>query len=67
MQCWEVLNNGHHLALFQDINNFDTEWKDAFESRYPDTKNLMYLIKGFATWITTTTDFATRKVAFRRV
>lgn len=62
MQCWEVLNNGHHLALFQDINNFDTEWKDAFESRYPDTKNPdVSDLKAFATWITTTNDFATEK------
>lgn len=62
MQCWEVLNNGHHLALFQDMNNFDTEWKDAFESRYPDTKNPdVSDLKAFATWITTTSDFATEK------
>lgn len=62
MQCWEVLNNGHHLALFQDTDNFDIEWKDAFESRYPDTKNPNTAdLKAFAQWLTTTTDFATEK------
>lgn len=62
MQCWEVLNNGHHLALFQDTDNFDVEWKDAFESRYPDTKNPNTAdLKAFAQWLTTTTDFATEK------
>ena len=62
MQCWEVLNNGHHLALFQDTDNFDIEWKDAFESRYPDTKNPSTAdLKGFAQWLTTTTNFATEK------
>lgn len=62
MQCWEVLNNGHHLALFQDTDNFDVEWKDAFESRYPDTKNPNTAdLKAFAQWLTTNTDFATEK------
>lgn len=62
MQCWEVLNNGNHLALFQDTINFDSEWTDAFESRYPDTKTPNVTdLKNFATWITTTNDFATEK------
>lgn len=62
MQCWEVLNNGNHLALFQDTTNFDTEWSDAFESRYPDTKTPNTSdLKAFAEWITTTTDFETEK------
>lgn len=62
MQCWEVLNNGNHLALFQDTKNFDKEWSEAFESRYPDTKTPNTAdLKAFATWLTTTTNFATEK------
>ena len=62
MQCWEVLNNGNHLALFQDTTNFDTEWSEAFESRYPDTKTPdVSDLKAFAIWLTTTTDFTTEK------
>lgn len=53
MQCWEVLNNGNHLALFQDVDNFDTEWADAFESRYPDVGDAADTtdLKAFATWL----------------
>lgn len=61
MQCWEVLNNGHHLALFQDTTNFDKEWTDAFEARYPDKSTAIDDVKKFAQWLTTTTDFATEK------
>lgn len=61
MQCWEVLNNGHHLALFQDTANFDDEWEDAFEARYPDKSKDISDVKAFAEWLTTTTDFATEK------
>lgn len=62
MQCWEVLNNGHHLALFQDVENFDSEWEDAFESRYPDVKNPdVSDLKAFAEWLVFTEDFATEK------
>ena len=56
MQCWEILNNGNHLALFQDTDNFDEEWEDAFEARYPDvgsdadTTNL----KAFCEWVVST-------------
>lgn len=61
MQCWEILNNGNALALFTTINNFDRDWEEAFESRYPDTKT-PYLgdLKAFCTWMsafpTTITD-----------
>lgn len=52
MQCWEVLNNGNALALFTTVDGFDEGWKDAFESRYPDTKtpDTTYL-KRFCEWI----------------
>ena len=61
MQCWEVLNNGHHLALFQDTTNFDKEWTDAFEARYPDKSTSIGDVKRFAQWLTTTADFYTEK------
>lgn len=53
MQCWEVLNNGNHLALFQDTNNWDNEWSDAFEARYPDVGDNADTtdLKSFAEWI----------------
>lgn len=58
MQCWEVLNNGNHLALFQDVNNFDSEWQDAFEARYPDDGDEADTtdLKAFATWLASTKD-----------
>ena len=58
MQCWEVLNNGHHLALFQDVNNFDSEWQDAFEARYPDVGEDADVtdLKNFSTWLVSTKD-----------
>ncbi len=51
MQCWEVLNNGNHLALFQDTDNWDTEWSDAFEGRYPDGSENTTDLKSFADWL----------------
>ena len=58
MQCWEVLNNGNHLALFQDVNNFDEEWEDAFEARYPDEGSDANTadLKAFCEWIVSTKD-----------
>lgn len=63
VQCWEVLNNGHHLALFNDINNWDSEWADAFEGRYPDGNSNSADLKQFATWMSTVSqdNFATQK------
>lgn len=64
MQCWEVLNNGNSLALFTTSENFDTKWKDAFESRYPDTSNPdISDLKVFAEWMSTVSqeNFATEK------
>lgn len=67
MQCWEVRNNGNDIALFKNIDNFDTEWSKAFESRYPDiekpsTEDLKDL-KAFCGWMSSVTqeDFATQK------
>ena len=52
MQCWELLNNGNALGLFQTISGFDTNWKEAFESRYPDTKTPNTTdLKSFCTWM----------------
>lgn len=55
MQCWEVLNNGNHLALFEDVDNFDSEWSEAYESRYPDTKTPNTAdLKAFCQWVVST-------------
>lgn len=64
MQCWEVLNNGNSIALFQNTNDFDNSWQEAFESRYPDTKTPdTTALKAFCEWMSTVTqeDFATQK------
>ena len=52
VQCFEFLNNGHHLALFEDVTDFNIKWEEAWESRYPDTKspNLTALLR-LATWL----------------
>lgn len=66
VECWEVLNNGNDIALFKSVANFDTKWKDAFESRYPDTKTPKTTnLKAFCTWVSSMNgkaeDFATQK------
>lgn len=66
MQCWEILNNGDALALFTDVSDFDSRWKDAYESRYPDISNPNTEdLKAFATWVNSMrnnpTEFATQK------
>ena len=69
MQCWEVLNNGDPLALFTNVSDFDTitsnnipRWKEAYESRYPDTKepNTSQL-KSFCQWVNSTSNFSDEK------
>lgn len=64
MQCWEVLNNGSSIALFNSIEDFDNKWSEAFESRYPDTENPSITdLKNFCTWMNSVTqeDFKTQK------
>lgn len=64
MQCWEILNNGNDLALFKTADNFDTNWKDAFESRYPDIEEPNTDdLKAFCEWMSFVTqeNFATQK------
>ncbi|MDE7345438.1 MAG: hypothetical protein K2N48_01710, partial [Muribaculaceae bacterium] len=63
VQCWEVLSNGNHLALFEDTTNWNSEWSDAFEARYPDGSSDTKDLKSFATWMTTVseTDFIAQK------
>lgn len=64
MQCWEILNNGNDLALFKTADNFDTNWKDAFESRYPDIEEPNTDdLKAFCEWMSSVTqeNFATQK------
>lgn len=64
MQCWEILNNGNDLALFKTADNFDTNWGDAFESRYPDIEEPNTDdLKAFCEWMSSVTqeNFATQK------
>ena len=63
MQCWEVLSNGHRLALFSDISGWDSDWQDAFEARYPDGSTDCSDLKAFAEWMASVTqaDFASQK------
>lgn len=63
MQCWEVLNNGNSLALFTTADNFDTNWSDAFEARYPDKSTKVSDLKAFCTWMSNVSqeDFAVQK------
>ena len=66
MQCWETKDNGHPLGLFTDISGFDANWSEAFESRYPDTKNPYTTdLKNFSIWINgvSQSDFVTQKWA----
>ena len=66
MQCWETKDNGHPLGLFTDVSNFDRDWSEAFESRYPDTKTPNTAdLKAFSQWMSTVSqeDFATQKWA----
>lgn len=64
MQCWETKDNGHPLGLFTDVSNFDRDWPEAYESRYPDTKTPYTSdLKSFSQWMSSVsqTDFATQK------
>ena len=63
MQCWEVLNNGNALALFQTVSGFDSGWSEAFEARYPDKSTNTADLKAFCTWMTnvSASAFATEK------
>ena len=64
MQCWETKDNGHPLGLFTDVSNFDADWSEAFESRYPDTKTPNTAdLKAFSIWMNgvSQSDFTTQK------
>ena len=63
MQCWELLNNGNVLGLFQTVSNFDLDWKEAFEARYPDKSTNVADLKAFCTWMSSVTkeDFINQK------
>ena len=64
MQCWEVLNNGNDLALFKTSENFDDNWEEAYESRYPDVKNPNTAnLKSFTEWMASVSqeDFVNQK------
>ena len=63
MQCWELLTNGHHLALFTDTANWDAEWPEAFEGRYLDGNTDTSDLLAFARWVSAVSaeDFAVQK------
>lgn len=65
MQCWEVLNNGNAIALFNTVSNFAEGWKDAFEGRYPDGSTAVSDLQVFCTWVSGVTEerFASEKWA----
>lgn len=66
MQCWETKDNGHPLGLFTDVSNFDSDWSEAFESRYPDIKTPNTAdLKAFSVWMNGVSqeDFVTEKWA----
>lgn len=66
MQCWETKDNGHPLGLFTDVSNFDSNWDEAFESRYPDTSNPNTAdLKAFSIWVSNVSseNFITEKWA----
>ena len=65
VQCWEVLNNGDQLALFQTTENWDTiidsasgkkRWEQAYEARYPDKNTDTTYLKAFCDWVVSTKD-----------
>lgn len=56
VQCWEVLNNGDALALFQSTQDWDSvidsetgkkRWEQAYEARYPDKNKDTTFLKAF--------------------
>lgn len=66
MQCWETKDNGHPLGLFTDVSGFDSDWSEAFESRYPDTSTPDTAdLKAFSVWMNGVSqeDFVTEKWA----
>lgn len=51
VQCWEILNNGNPLALFQTMDGFDEGWEEAYEGRYPDSSTMVSDLKVFSQWV----------------
>ena len=65
VQCWEVLNNGDALALFQSTQDWDSvidsetgkkRWEQAYEARYPDKNKDTTFLKAFCDWVVSTKD-----------
>lgn len=56
VECWEFLNNTHPLTTFTSPENFDEQWEEAFEARYPDEGSDADTthLKDFAMWCSTT-------------
>ena len=66
VECWEFLDSGNQLALFQTTTGWDTEttdpttgkkkkgWEYAWEARYPDKNKDTTALKSLAEWIVST-------------
>jgi hypothetical protein len=51
VECWEVLDSDNSIALFTDVDDFDTDWDNAFEARYPDKNTKTTALKAVAQFI----------------
>jgi hypothetical protein len=56
VQCWEFLNNTEPLCNFivTDAHNFDDNWANAFEGRFPDGGTDTTYLKKIVEWISST-------------
>lgn len=51
VECWEVLDSDNSIALFTNVSDFDNDWEDAFEARYPDKNTNVTALKRVAQWL----------------
>jgi hypothetical protein len=51
VECWEVLDSDNSIALFTDVSDFDSNWDNAFEARYPDKNSDTTALKAVAQFI----------------
>lgn len=51
VECWEVLDSDNSIALFTDVDDFDTDWDNAFEARYPDKNTNTTALKTVAQFV----------------
>ena len=51
-ESWEILENGNALVSFK--NDDFTNWKTAFEARYPDKNTDITKLQAFVSWVAST-------------